>query len=69
MADIFAFNVKPETLDESLLGLPAEFMADVVIINMKRLPLRLGNEKADFDLQIRMLKIRAMIDGQESLSV
>lgn len=50
LADIFAFNVKPETLDESLLGLPAEFMADVVIINMKRLPLRLGNEKADFDL-------------------
>lgn len=50
LADIFAFNVKPETLDESLLMLPAEFMADVLFINMKRLPLRLGDEKADFDL-------------------
>lgn len=49
LADIFAFNVKPETLDEEILSLPHEFMADVLVINMKRLPLRLKDEKADFD--------------------
>ena len=50
MADIFAFNVRPEMLDEDLLVLPAEFMTDVLIINMKRLPLRLVGEKVDFDI-------------------
>lgn len=49
LADIFAFNVKPETLDEDILSFPAEFMADVLLINMKRLPLRLKEEAADFD--------------------
>jgi len=41
--------VKPETLDEDILLFPAEFMADVLLINMKRLPLRLSEEEADFD--------------------
>lgn len=50
LADIFAFNVKPDMLEESLLMLPAEFMADVLTINMRRLPLRLADEKADFDI-------------------
>ena len=58
LADIFAFNVKPETLDESLLVLPAEFMADVLVINMKRLPLRLGDEKADFDLNANKYHVK-----------
>lgn len=49
LADIFAFNVKPDMLQESLLMLPVEFMADVLTINMKRLPLRLADEEADFD--------------------
>jgi hypothetical protein len=49
LTDIFAFNVKPETLDEDILLFPAEFMADVLLINMKRLPLRLSEEEADFD--------------------
>ncbi|KAK3175046.1 hypothetical protein OEA41_002292 [Lepraria neglecta] len=49
LADIFAYNVKPETLDEDILLFPAEFMADVLLINMKRLPLRLKEEAADFD--------------------
>ena len=49
LADIFAFNVKPDMLEESLLMLPAEFLADVLVINMRRLPLRLIGEKADFD--------------------
>ena len=49
LADIFAFNVKPDMLEESLLMLPAEFLADVLVINMRRLPLRLMGEKADFD--------------------
>ena len=49
LTDIFAFNVKAETLEEDILALPTEFIADVVIINMKRLPLRLGDEKAHFD--------------------
>ena len=50
LADIFAYNVKPETLHEDLLSFPAEFMADVLLINMKRLPLRLNEEEADFDM-------------------
>lgn len=50
LADIFVFNVKPQAWDESLLTLPVEFMADVLVINMKRLPLRLDHERADFDL-------------------
>lgn len=50
LADIFAFNVKPQAWDESFLNLPREFMADVLVINMKRLPLRLEDERADFDL-------------------
>ena len=49
LADIFAYNVKPETLNEDILSFPAEFMADVLLINMKRLPLRLKEEEADFD--------------------
>lgn len=49
LADIFAFNVKPKTLDEDILSFPAEFMADVLLINMKRLPLRVKREEADFD--------------------
>lgn len=49
LADIFAYNVKPETLDEDILSFPHEFMADVLLVNMKRLPLRLKEEEADFD--------------------
>ncbi|KAL8647836.1 MAG: hypothetical protein Q9210_005325 [Variospora velana] len=52
LADIFAFNVKPDMLQESLLMLPAEFMADVLTISMRRLPLRLANEIADFDISM-----------------
>ena len=50
LADIFAFNAKPEMLNKSLLTLPSEFMVDVLLINMVRLPLRLAGEQADFDL-------------------
>jgi hypothetical protein len=49
LTDIFAFNVEPETLDDGILLFPAEFMADVLLTNMKRLPLRLKEEEADFD--------------------
>ena len=49
LADIFAYNVKSDTLGEDILMFPAEFLADVVLCNMKRLPLRLHGEKADFD--------------------
>ena len=49
LTDIFAFNVEPETLDEDIHSFPAAFLADVLLTNMKRLPLRLKNEKADFD--------------------
>ena len=37
-------------LNENLLMLSASFVADVLIINMKRLSLRLRDEKADFDI-------------------
>ena len=37
-------------LDEDLLAFPAPFMANVLTINMKRLPLRLRDERADFDI-------------------
>ena len=50
MTDIFVFNVRPKMLDENLLMLSASFVADVLIINMKRLSLRLRDEKADFDI-------------------
>ena len=49
LADIFAFNVKPESLNEEISLLSPEFMADVLFINMRRLPFRLGEEEADFD--------------------
>jgi len=49
LADIFAYNVKADTLDEDILLFPAEFIADVLLINMKRLPLRLHEEETDFD--------------------
>ena len=50
LADIFAFNMRPETLDKDLLVLTVPFIADVININTKRLPLRLRDEKADFDV-------------------
>jgi len=49
LTDIFAFNIKPETLDEDILLFPAKFMADILFINIKRLPLRLNEEEADFN--------------------
>lgn len=53
LTDIFAFNVRLEMLDEDLLMLSAPFVADVLTINMKRLPLRLRDEKADFDISTK----------------
>ena len=49
LADIFASNVKVETLEMDISALPMEFIEDIVVINMRRLPLRLSNEKANFD--------------------
>lgn len=50
LADIFAYNVEPETLNEDILCFPIEFLADVLLTNMKRLPFRLNEEEAaDFD--------------------
>ena len=49
LADMFAFNVRPEMLDEDLV-FPAPFVADVLTINVKRLPFRLRDERADFDI-------------------
>ena len=49
LSDIFAYNAKPETITEGILSFPAEFLADVLHINMKRLPLRLKDERANFD--------------------
>lgn len=50
LADIFAFNVKAEMLDKGLVVFPVQFLADVLVINMKRLPLRLRDERSDFDI-------------------
>ena len=49
LTDIFAYDVKPEALYEDFQSLPAEFMADVLLITKKRLPFRLKAEEADFD--------------------
>lgn len=49
LTDIFAYDVKPDTLDEDILSFPNEFVADVLLANMKRLPFRLDKEEADFD--------------------
>ena len=50
LTDIFAYDVKPEALyEEDSLSFPAQFMADVLFITKKRLPLRLNGEEADFD--------------------
>jgi len=50
LADIFAYNVEPEMLNEDILSFPIEFLADVLLTNMKRLPFRLNEEEAaDFD--------------------
>lgn len=50
LADLFAYNVKPDALTEDIRSFPTEFIADVLLINMKRLPLRLENEEADFEM-------------------
>ena len=63
LADIFAFNVKPETLNEDILLFPAEFMADILLINMKRLPLRLEEEEADFDNNADKYHVHGSHDG------
>ena len=49
LADIFAYNIKPEALCEDILSFPIEFMRDVLFITMKRLPFRLKAEEAKFD--------------------
>ena len=52
LADIFAYNVKADTLNEDLQSFPVEFMVDVLLTNIKRLPLRIKEEKADFDVDM-----------------
>jgi len=47
LADIFAYNVKPKTLDE-----------DVLLISVKRLFLRFKDEKADFDTNTDKYHVR-----------
>ena len=49
LADIFAYDVEPEALEEDVQSFPAQFIADVLLIAMKRLPFRINTEKADFD--------------------
>ncbi len=49
LTDIFAYDVKPEALFEDILSFPAEFISDLLLITMKRLPFRLKAEDADFD--------------------
>ena len=50
LTDIFAYDVRPEALyEENSLSFPARFMADVLFVTKKRLPLRLNGEEADFD--------------------
>lgn len=50
LSDIFAYNVEPGMLNENILSFPIEFLADVLLTNMKRLPFRLDEEAAaDFD--------------------
>ncbi len=66
LTDIFAFNVKPQAWDESLLTLPVEFMADVLVVNMKRLPLRLEDERADFDLNANKYHVEHRRDNRRS---
>ena len=53
LADIFAYNVKPDALDEGIPSFSAEHVADVLLIHIKRLPLRLDEKKADFDVDAR----------------
>ena len=49
LADIFAYDVKPKEIQENILSFPPQFIADVLLITMKRLPFRINTEKADFD--------------------
>ena len=60
LADIFAYNVKPDALDEDILSFPVEYLADVLVINMKRLPLRLDEEKANFDVNAKTYHISGL---------
>ena len=48
LADIFAYDVKSEELEKDILSFPPQFMADVLLITMKRLPFRSNMEKAQF---------------------
>ena len=50
LTNIFAYDVKPEALyKEDSLSFPAQFIANVLFITKKRLPLRLNGKKTDFD--------------------
>ena len=53
LADIFAYDVKPQEIKENILSFPRQFIADVLLITMKRLPFRINTEKADFDKDAR----------------
>lgn len=68
LADIFAFNVKPEAWEESFLELPVEFLADVLVINMRRLPLRLKDEGADFDFNTDKYHVEHHHDVRQSIA-
>lgn len=66
LADIFAYNVKPGALHEDIMSFPPAFMADVLLINMKRLPLRLKDEEADFDVNAKKYHIEDSLGTRSS---
>ena len=58
LSDIFAYDVKPDTLEENILSFPNEFIADVLLTKMKRLPFRLDEGEANFDRKAEMHHIQ-----------
>ena len=67
LSDIFAYNVEPGMLNENILSFPIEFLADVLLTNMKRLPFRLDEEAAaDFDENADKYHIHDSLDTPDN---
>ena len=49
LMNIFAFNISFKDLGSDIDSFSTEFLVNILLINMKQLPYRLNEEKADFD--------------------
>ena len=58
LSELFAYNVDPHSPGLDLEDYPKEFVSEVCLLNMKRLPFRLQGEKAGFDDDVEQNHIK-----------